>query len=73
MKDTCYLVLSEYGIERMTKRQGSLKRGEVGVRISVAVNDKVFTQPALAAHIDIPEQAVIQPPIVQVEVQEPIE
>jgi hypothetical protein len=72
VKDTCYLVLSEYGIERMTKRPGTLKRGEVAVRISVAVADGCFEQPAVSAHIDIPQSAVIHPKVA-VEVETPPE
>lgn len=63
MKDACYLVLSEYGIERMTKRQGSLKRGEVAVRVSVSIADRCFAEPAIAAHIDVPAAAVIHPQV----------
>lgn len=72
MKDSCYLVLSEYGIERMTKRPGTLKRGEVAVRVSVAIADSCFEQPAVSAHIDIPESAVIHPKVA-VEVETPDE
>lgn len=63
MKDTCYLVLDEYGIQRMTKRQGSLKRGEVAVRIAVSIADKCFVEPAISANITIPESAVIVPTV----------
>lgn len=72
MKDTCYLVLSEYGIERMTKRQGSLKRGEVAVRVSVAIADKAFAEPMVSASITVPEHAIIRPSVeVAVEAEEP--
>lgn len=70
MKDTCFLVLSEYGIERMTKRQGGLKRGEVSVKVSVAIADKCFAEPAVSAVIEIPENAVVHPRVA-VEVEEP--
>lgn len=69
MQDTCYIVMSEYGIERMTKRQGHLKRGEVAVRVSVAIADRAFIEPAIAAHITIPESAIIVP-AVTVEVED---
>jgi hypothetical protein len=72
VKDSCYLVLSEYGIERMTKRPGTLKRGEVAVRVSVGIADSCFEQPAVSAHIDIPESAVIHPKVA-VEVESPAE
>ena len=64
MKDTCYLVLSEYGIERMTKRQGMLKRGEVSVRVSDNIADKHFAEPNVTAHIEVPDMAVIHPQVV---------
>ena len=63
MKDSCYIVLSEYGIERMTKRQASLKRGEVAVRISLTVSDKAFAEPAITAQITIPDTAIIRPDV----------
>ncbi len=68
MKDTCYIVLSEFGIERMTKRQGSLKRGEVAVRLSVTISDKAFAEPAVSVAVQIPDNAIIHP-IVNVEVE----
>jgi hypothetical protein len=71
MKDSCFLVLSEYGIERMTKKQGVLKRGEVAVRVSVNIADKHFAEPTVSAHIDVPDCAVIQPQVnVDVEQQQ---
>ncbi|GHH09207.1 hypothetical protein GCM10008023_05560 [Sphingomonas glacialis] len=72
MKDSCYIVLSEYGIERMTKRQGSLKRNEVAVKVNLSIADSVFAEPAISAAIVIPASAVIHPDIeVTVEDQEP--
>ena len=70
MKDTCYLILSEFGIERMTKRQPSLKCGEIAVRVSVAIADKAFAEPMVAASLTIPEHAIIRPAI-DVAVEEP--
>lgn len=61
MKDTCFIVLSESGIERMTRRQGSLKRGEVAVKVAVSIADACFNSPAVSASIEIPESAVIRP------------
>lgn len=63
MKDTCYLVMSEYGIARMTKRAGSLKRGEVSVRIRLTIPDKCFAEPSIDADIVIPESAIIRPDV----------
>lgn len=61
IKDTCYLVMSEYCIQRMTKRQGGLKRGEVAVRVSLVVPESCFAEPDVSATIDVPESAVIRP------------
>ncbi|MGE9115766.1 hypothetical protein, partial [Escherichia coli] len=61
IKDTCYIVMSEYGIQRMTKRPGGLKRGEVAVRVSFLVPEACFAEPDVAATIDVPETAVIKP------------
>lgn len=63
MRDECFLVMSEHGIERMTKRSGKLNRGEVSVKLSIGIPDSVFVQPTMVARITIPESAVIHPPV----------
>lgn len=68
--DDCFLVMSAYGIERMTKRKGTLKRGEVSVRIRLSVPEECFSDPDFSAVIEVPESAVIRPKV-DVEVQEP--
>lgn len=64
--DDCFIIMSEYGIQRMTKRPGKLARGEIAVRIRLHVPADCFDQPAISADIDVPESAIIKP---QVEVQ----
>ena len=63
MKDTCYIVMSEYGIERMTKRAAALKRGEIAVRVKLDVPDRCFAEPAIDASISVPESAIIRPDV----------
>jgi len=57
--DDCYIVMSEYGIQRMTKRPGVIKRGEVAVKVRLHIPESVFVEPALTAEISIPESMVI--------------
>lgn len=63
MKDSCHLVLSESGIERMTKKKPSLRRNEVAVKVTLSIADSAFSEPAITANITIPESAVIHPEI----------
>lgn len=59
--DDCFIVMSECGIQRMTKRAGKLNRGEVAVRIRLHVPESCFTEPAITADVHVPESAVIHP------------
>ncbi len=59
--DDCHIVMSKFGIERMTKRPGNLKRGEIAVRVRLHVPASAFTDPDVSAEIDVPESAIIQP------------
>lgn len=61
MKDKVYLVADPYGVLRMTKREPSLNRGEVAVRVTVTVPDGVFKQPIIGVVVDVPEDRVIEP------------
>lgn len=63
MRDVCYIVLSEHGIQRMTKRQGGLKRGEVAVRIGITVPDSCLADPTIAAEVVVPASAVMHPDV----------
>ncbi|GLT03062.1 hypothetical protein GCM10007897_45050 [Sphingobium jiangsuense] len=58
--DDCYIVMSQYGIQRMTKRPGKLARGEVSVRVRLTLPESVFDEPAFSAHVSVPESAVIK-------------
>ena len=59
--DTCTIVVTERGIERMTKRPGQLKPSERAVRVNVAFPASWFTQPEITANIVVPEQAIETP------------
>lgn len=69
MRDSFFVVLSEFGVERMTKRKGSLRRGEVAVQVWITVPDSSFVDPLATAHIVVPETAIIHPQVL-VEVEE---
>lgn len=61
--DDCFIVMSEYGIQRMTKRIGQLNRGEVAVRIRLVMPNSAFSEPAISAVVNVPESAIIQPSV----------
>lgn len=61
--DDCCLVMSEYGIQRMTKRPGKLARGEIAVRVRLVVPESAFAEPAISAEINVPESAIIRPQV----------
>ena len=61
--DTCYLVLNEYGIERMTKRRGTVKAGEVAVKIAISLPEGAFDEPEATAIIRVPGSALIGPDV----------
>jgi hypothetical protein len=42
MKETIYLVVSPYKVERMTKNLPGLSRGEIPVKLSITVDEKVM-------------------------------
>jgi len=69
LQDTCFIVMSQYGIQRMTKRQGSLQRGEIAVRVKLVVPETAFAEPDVSATITVPTSAIIKP-AVQVTVEE---
>lgn len=59
--DECFIVLSQYGIQRMTKRPGKLARGEIAIRVRLVVPKAAFEEPPISAEIVVPESAVIRP------------
>lgn len=61
--DDCYIVVSKYGIERMTKRRGTLKRGEIGVKVRLVLPTAVFDEPDVQATIVVPDAAIIKPDV----------
>lgn len=63
LQDTCFIVMSQYGIQRMTKRQGSLQRGEIAVKVKLVVPESAFAEPDVSATITVPESAIIRPKV----------
>jgi len=70
MKDSCYLVFSDSGISRMSKRRPPLKAGDYAVLIKIDVPDEVFAASIPEATLKIPKENVVRPPI-EMEVAEP--
>lgn len=61
MYDTCYLVFSEFGIERMTKGRGQVKAGEVAIKVGINLPEGAFDEPEADAVIQVPHNALIGP------------
>jgi hypothetical protein len=84
MKDACWLVVSNKGVQRIVKGQTRawqrqrldiprprLAQGEYAVLISVEVPDSAFRPIGLpTAHIKVPESALVGPPV-EVQVEDP--
>jgi hypothetical protein len=70
MEDTCYLVVSEDGVQKMNKqRKPSLKSGQRGFLLEVEVPDSFFDQAFPKVSIEMDESQVIEPDV-DVQVQE---
>lgn len=63
MKQTIFLICTKQGIQRMTKRNPSLYRGEVAVALSVTIPAGVFRPLSIPATLDIEEGSVIHPSV----------
>ena len=59
MKDIIYLIVSEGGARRMTKRRPDLFRDEIAIRLRVHIPDECFRTLIIDAVADIPEEMVI--------------
>ena len=53
MRETVYLVISRYKVERMTKNMPELKRGEIPVKILVEVEDSAFREPVIERTVTV--------------------
>jgi hypothetical protein len=53
MKDTIYLVLSQYKVERMTKNPPATGRGELAVKVVVEARQSAFREPTLVREITV--------------------
>jgi len=59
MRDRVYIITDSVGVLRMTKREPTLNRGEVAVRLSVTIADECFRNPILDAAVDVPPDQTI--------------
>lgn len=53
MKETIYLTVSRFRVERMGKRLPTLSRGEIPVKLIVQIDDAAFREPVLEHHVHI--------------------
>jgi hypothetical protein len=61
--DECFIVMSVYGIQRMTKRPGKLSRGEMAIKVRLVVPEHCFAEPDVQVTINVPESAIIKPDV----------
>lgn len=70
MKDTCYLVVSEDGVQKMNKsRKPDLKSGQRGFLVEIEVPDRFFDQAFPKVQISVDESQIMEPDA-DVQVQE---
>lgn len=60
LKMSAYLVLSENGIQRLSKRQPKLEPGEVPMEVSVIVPKALFRRPSLSATLTVQGEATTE-------------
>ena len=53
MKETIYLVVSPYKVERMTKNLPELRRGEIPVKLELEVAEDAFREPVITKQVHI--------------------
>jgi chitinase len=51
MKETIYLIVSPYKVERMTKNLPDLKRGEIPIRVELEVAETAFRTPVIVKEV----------------------
>lgn len=69
MKTTVYLVCNSRGVDRITKkREPVMYAGEVAIKLSVSIPDSAFRSPLAEAVLEVQEEHLIVPPVVEVEV-----
>ncbi len=63
MKAELFLAVTKSGSIRMTRRNPSLARDEVGVRVKLAIPDTSFRAPIVEVNVDVPEDRIILPAV----------
>jgi len=53
MREVIYLAVSRTKVERMTKNLPDLKRGEIPVKLTLAVDNAAFGPPVLEQHVHV--------------------
>ena len=70
MKDTCYLVIDERGVQALRKTRPDLSSGQVAIRLHVNVSDRFFHRAIPTAELTVPDDFVIEP-MIEVELETP--
>lgn len=53
MKEVIYLYADSWGINRMTKNLGQVKRGEIPVKLTIDISETAFREPIIEKHVEI--------------------
>lgn len=70
MKTKFYVVFDASGAQRLTKKHTpSMYRHEVAVGFTVNMPNSVFKSPVINATVDVPEDRIIMPEAIEVEVE----
>ena len=70
MNTRFYVVFDQSGAQRLTKKYvPSTYRHEVAVGFNVSIPDSVFKTPIINANVEVPEDRVILPDTIDVEVE----
>lgn len=63
MRDSVYLTFDRNGVILMRKRAPAMSSGEFAVRISIEVPDQFFNRVIPHAHIEVPEDFILEPEV----------
>lgn len=54
MKDTCFIVVSKKGVQKMYKTQPPLKPNELKLKLNITLPDHLFQEPTIETKIEVP-------------------
>lgn len=64
-----YAYIGGMRIDRMTKKRPDLAGDELACRITVRIPEAAFTRPRFDIAVDVPEEALVHPEVIEAEVE----